>query len=73
MSQWWYSGTEKDKQKRKQEVCNQLVQLNTLKDVLSKFSQIKKMFASADKDNDGKLSVAEWRDMLIQAGAPADQ
>ena len=31
------------------------------------------MFASADKDNDGKLSVSEWRDMLIQAGAPADQ
>ena len=31
------------------------------------------MFALADKDKDGKLSVAEWEQMLVQAGAPADK
>jgi len=31
------------------------------------------MFALADKDKDGKLSVEEWKEMLIQAGAPADE
>ena len=36
-------------------------------------SQIKRMFALADKDKDGKLSVAEWEQMLVQAGAPADK
>ena len=35
--------------------------------------QIKRMFALADKDKDGKLSVAEWEQMLVQAGAPADK
>ena len=37
------------------------------------FVQIKKMFSLADKDRDGKLSVAEWQEMLVKAGAPADQ
>ena len=31
------------------------------------------MFALADKDKDGKLSVGEWQQMLAQAGAPADK
>merc|ERR1711983_92904 len=31
------------------------------------------MFALADKDKDGKLSVVEWEQMLVQAGAPADK
>merc|ERR1740123_2354415 len=35
--------------------------------------EIKRMFALADKDKDGKLSVAEWEQMLVQAGAPADK
>ena len=35
--------------------------------------KIKKMFSLADKDRDGKLSVAEWQEMLLKAGAPADQ
>ena len=36
-------------------------------------TQIKRMFALADKDKDGKLSVGEWQQMLAQAGAPADK
>ena len=70
MSQWWYSGSAKDKEKRKQEVksCNKYPWRED-----NNFLQIKRMFALADKDKDGKLSVEEWREMLIQIGAPADE
>ena len=35
--------------------------------------QIKKMFALADKDNDGKLTISEWKEMLLKTGAPVDE
>ena len=31
------------------------------------------MFAQADKDNDGKLTVQEWKEMLKKTGAPVDE
>ena len=31
------------------------------------------MFSLADKDNDGKLTVSEWKDMLKKTGAPVDE
>ena len=46
---------------------------NWFSDFLHFPPQIKRMFALADKDKDGKLSVAEWEQMLVQAGAPADK
>ena len=70
MSQWFYSGSAKDKEKRKQEVGSYDTEIMS---VLKKLVQIKRMFALADKDKDGKLSVEEWKEMLIQAGAPADE
>merc|ERR1711971_163556 len=45
----------------------------TVMDKERRKQEIKRMFALADKDKDGKLSVAEWEQMLIQAGAPADK
>merc|ERR1712062_252600 len=38
-----------------------------------KKQQIKKMFALADKDNDGKLTISEWKEMLLKTGAPVDE
>ena len=70
MSQWFYSGSAKDKEKRKAEVGSYDTKIMS---VLKKLVQIKRMFALADKDKDGKLSVEEWKEMLIQAGAPADE
>ena len=31
------------------------------------------MFSLADKDNDGKLTVSEWKEMLKKTGASVDE
>merc|ERR1712095_236706 len=61
------------RQTKKANEMTQWFYSGTVMDKEKRKQEIKQMFALADKDKDGKLSVAEWEQMLVQAGAPADK
>ena len=66
---WFYGVGEEEAERRKKEVDLQ----NILVEECCILFQVKRLFLSADKDGDGKLTVDEWVHLLGQSGVESDR